>query len=174
MTRFQPIATLMIALAAGSSMAAEPPKGVEYKASQLVMLQPERVIAQRVEVSPLVETIKAVQVVASGYRVEGKAPDWVRACSVFVAIRHPSQLRTWSVCDGADAPGLDAAIAAGVRETSIAPVKEGSVIVQLVAPDTSAATATGPGAVPGAWRAVAAGHEGPVEMEQLLNLVWPM
>ncbi|HEY0503690.1 MAG TPA: hypothetical protein VGD42_09370 [Lysobacter sp.] len=144
-----------------------------YRPSKIVMLQPSSLIGERVDVQPLADTLMAVQSAASSFRMEGKPDDWVNSCSIFLVLRPQSHLRTWSVCDGQDAPELDALIASSLPADAIATVREGSVILQLSAQGAPAGPQVG--TLPLAWQQVAQVHgDAPLEMEQLVNQVWPM
>ena len=170
MPRFLPLLAVL-ALATGVAAADDGAGG--YRPSKIVMLQPDWLIGQRVDVQPLAETIRAVQAAASSYRVEGRPEEWVNTCSIFVVLRPQSHLRTWSVCSDEDAPELDTLIASSLPADSVATVREGNVILQLSAqgaPD-------GPqvGTLPLAWqRALKNGGDAPLEAEQLVNQIWPM
>jgi hypothetical protein len=168
-----PIRSVILALVfVATTFTSAASEASDYTASRIVMLQPDWLIGQRVEVLSLVDTIKAVQSAVSGYSGNGEDAAAIASCSIFVALRHPARLRTWSVCAGSDAPALDAHIARSVPVSAIGSVKEGSVIIELAAPD--APPAAGPGTLPAQWRRVAEDHGETLEMEQLLNLVWPM
>jgi hypothetical protein len=171
MIRTPPLLALVLALATGGAAADDGSAG--YLPSKIVMLQPDWLIGQRVDVQPLAETIRAVQAAASSYRAEGKPDEWVNTCSIFLVLRPQAHLRTWSVCNDKDAPELDTLIASSIPADSVADVREGSVILQLAAQGAP----EGPqvGTLPLAWqRALHGRDDAPLEAEQLVNQIWPM
>lgn len=171
MHRTLPLLSVLLALATASAAADDGAAG--YRPSKIVMLQPDWLIGQRVEVQPLAETIRAVQAAASFYRVEGKPDEWVNTCSIFLVLRPQAHLRTWSVCNDEDAPDLDTLIASALPTDSVADVREGSVILQLSAQGAPAGPQVG--TLPLAWqRALQGRSDAPLEAEQLVNQIWPM
>jgi len=170
MRRLLPTLVFSTALVAGIAVAGD---GDGYRPSKIVMLQPDWLIGQRVDVQPLAETIRAVQTVASSYRVEGKPEEWVNTCSIFLALRPQAHVRTWSVCSDEDAPELDTLIASSLPAASVAAVREGNVILQLSAQNAPAGAQVG--TLPLAWQHALQGHgDAPLEAERLVNQIWPM
>jgi hypothetical protein len=140
------------------------------------LLQPDSLFAERGDAKALSNTIKAIQTALSAYGASRPDPDSIDGCAVYAAIRSGERLKTWTQCEGEDRREIDAFIGSRIDKKAIAPVSEGALILSIHGIDAN------PGnlavdLMPSEWRKAAekagAGFEHGLEMEQLIDLVWP-
>lgn len=164
--------TSMVSLAASDQR----PRTPGFDVNLMRLLQPDWLFGQRTKVEKLVVTTKAVQDLLTAYAAAYSQQDSIDSCSIYLAVRTGQQLKTWTVCKGQDRSEIDAFIAAKIPREKIAPVNDGTLILSIHGLDSSG-DSLDVSLTPSAWQQAAKGANLPegkgLEMEQLVNLVWP-
>lgn len=172
-------AVLALALTASSTanaLASEPSLRTSgFDVGVIRLLQPDWLFGQRTNAKALAMTMNAIEESLSAYANERPNAVSIDSCATYVAVRSQRKIKTWTQCGGKDYREIDAFIADRIKPDQIAPVKQGSLILSIHGMDSDSENLDVK-LTPGEWQQAArrnSPENGSLEMEQLVNLVWP-
>ena len=153
--------------ASGSALAAEP-----YHVENIMLLQHDFVLQERVRVDELAHYIQAVNAAAKANLQNVTAP-MPSSGFVVMAVRPGGRSKAWLDFTPPLAPATDAGLRSAVERVTPFQAKEGVVVFAIRATLWSAAPTQQQGPFPVEWKQVLDSPGAPIEIGDLVERVWP-
>lgn len=161
----------IIALLAGAlnspAFAAEP-----YAMQSLTLLQPEVVVSERVRVEDLSDYVKSVNADAQASLASSVKPT-PTAGFIVVAVRPGSQSRVWLDFSPVLPPRVAARLVSSLEQVAPFKAKGGVVVFAINCTLWGAPATERQGPSPDEWKEAMKGMDGPVEIGDLVERIWP-
>lgn len=161
------VAALLALLLSGPALASKP-----YSVQNLILLQPDFVLGERVQVDDLSDYIKSVNAAAEA-SLGGVAKPTPAAGFIVVAVRPGGQSKVWLDFS----PALSSAVGTRLRASleRVTPFKaNGGVVVFAINSTLWGAPATGRQVPsPAEWQEAMNSADGPMEIGRLVERMWP-
>lgn len=161
------ITVLLAMLISGSTFAAQP-----YAMQNLMLLQPDSVLRQRVQVDDLSNYIKSVNAAAQASLSEVAKPT-PTAGFIVVAVRPGGRSKVWLDFSPALPAPVASRLAASLERVPPFQAEGGVVVFAINTALWGAAPTTRPGPSPQEWKDAMRGADRPLEIGDLVDLAWP-
>jgi len=161
------IIALLAMLISAPTFAAQP-----YAMQNLMLLQPDSVLSQRVQVDDLSHYIKSVNAAAQASLSEVAKPA-PTAGFIVVAVRPGGRSKVWLDFSPALPAPVATQLAASLERVPPFQAKGGVVVFAINTALWGAAPTTHPGPSPQEWKDATRGVDRPMEIGDLVDLAWP-
>lgn len=157
----------MAMLASGSVLAAEP-----YRVENIMLLQPDFVLQERVRIDELAQYIQAVNA-ATKANLESVAEPMPSSGFVVMAVRPGGRSRAWLDFTPPLAPATADGLRSALERVPPFQAKEGVVVFAIRSTLWGAAATQQQGPLPAEWKQALAAPDASMEIGELVDRIWP-
>lgn len=154
-------------LLSGSVIAADP-----YSVQNIMLLQPDFVLEERVDVGDLSNYIKSVNVAAATSLATAAKPS-PAAGFIVIAVRPSGQSKVWLDFSPALPPALASHLRSSLEQVAPFRAKAGVIVFAINSTLWGAAATTRQSPSPTEWREAMKEKSDPMDVEELVERVWP-
>lgn len=157
----------IVSLLSGYVIAADP-----YSVENIMLLQPDFVLAERVDVNDLSNYIKSVNAAAAASLATTAKPS-PAAGFIVIAVRPGGQSKVWLDFSPTPPPAMAIQLRSSLEQVAPFSAKGGVVVFAISATLWGAAATERPGPAPTEWQEATKDKSEPMDVEELIEQVWP-